>query len=263
MKLFNIAPHGKYPREYDFCINTGVCFYKKARERKYEETYFLEEYKAQYKKTYYEDETNLRSLAKKRLEILNKFCPPENKNLLEIGCAAGFFLDEAKKSGYRTKGLEISNMEVQFAKSLGLDVDCVSFLDWEPKEKFDIFCAFFVLEHFSAQELALEKIFSLLKEDGIIFLALPSFYGPTFLTNPDEWFNTHPADHFADYSPESLQKVFSNFNARIIYKSPMSFHPNRDKGWRGKFPFRPFYKILASMDCYGDTIQIMARKKKI
>ncbi len=262
MSLFKITDHPKFPTYYKYCENTGTCFYIPAKERVYSKSYFMEEYKAQYKKTYYEDELALRTLAKKRLQVLERFNQPRKTDLLEIGSAAGFFLDEAKKLGYKTKGIEISESEVKYSREqLGLDALSISFLDYQTESKFDCIAAFFVLEHFPDQEKVLSKIFSLLKEGGFVFLALPSIYGPTFLTSPDEWFKTHPDDHFADYSPLSLKKVFQYFEAEVLYCEPMSFHVARDKGIRGKFPFKLFYNSLAKLTSYGDTIQILAKRR--
>ena len=261
MSLFKITAHPKFPEYYTYCEKTGTCFYIPAKSRSYSNSYFMDEYKAQYKKTYYEDETALRQLAKRRLAILERF-NTKKTNLLEIGSAAGFFLDEAKKIGYKVKGIEISQSEVAYSRAkLGLDAESISFLDYTTDEKFDCIAAFFVLEHFSDQEKVLTKIFSLLNEGGFVFLALPSLYGPTFSTNTDEWFKTHPEDHFADYSPLSLKKVFQYFEAKVLFCEPMSFHVSRDRGIRGRFPFKLFYNSLAKLTSYGDTIQILAKRR--
>ena len=262
MSLFKLTAHPKFPNYYKYCENTGTCFYTQAKERVYSNSYFLEEYKAQYKKTYYEDELALRELAKRRLAILERYNIPKKTNLLEIGSAAGFFLDEAKKLGYQTKGIEISESEVKYSRDkLGLDAESISFLDYSTDSKFDCIAAFFVLEHFPDQEKVLTKIFSMLNEGGFVFLALPSLYGPTFTTNPEEWFKTHPEDHFADYSPLSLKKVFQFFEAKVLHCEPMSFHVSRDKGFRGKYPFKIFYNSLAKLTSYGDTLQILAKRR--
>ncbi|HMV78014.1 MAG TPA: class I SAM-dependent methyltransferase [Leptospiraceae bacterium] len=261
MNLFNRKPHPAHPEYYEICTDTGACFYLKAERRIYSDSYFTEEFKAQYNKTYYEDEENLRKMARERLAVLEKKTRLSGLSLLEIGSAAGFFLSEAKKKDLIAKGLEISNTEAEYAKRMGLDVDCVPFEDFNTEKKFDIICAFFVLEHFPDQEASWRKIFSLLQPGGFLFLALPSLNGPTFRTDSEEWFKTHPTDHFADYSPDSLKKIFRKFNAELIFQKPMSYHPARDKGWRGSFPFRYFYRKLADLSCYGDTVQILARKK--
>ena len=257
---FNKQPHPRLPEEYDLCSRTGLHFYKRAKMREYTENYFLEEFKNQYKKTYYEDEPNLRKLAQKRLSILMSFLNPVGKSLLEVGCAAGFFLDEAAKLGFQVKGIEISQKEVEYARNLGHSVDGISFLEYQPKETFDVLAAFFVIEHFQDQELVLTKIRDLIKKDGYLFLALPSLYGPSYLTNPDDWFSNHPGDHFVDYSPSSLKSVLEMLGFQICFREPMSFHPQRDRGWRGRFPTKYFYRVLARWSCYGDTMQILAKK---
>lgn len=262
MNLFLPVPHEKYPSQYDICKETGVCFYKPAKKREYTENYFLEEFKNQYQKTYYEDESNLRKLANKRLNILESFLKPQGKTLFEIGCATGFFLSEAAARGFSVSGIEISQQEVEYAnQKLGLDVSCGNFLEYPVEKTFDVVAAFFVVEHFQEQEEVFRKIFSMLKKGGLLFLAIPSLYGPTYQTNPEEWFRTHPGDHFVDYSHISLRKLFSKFNTDILYNRPMSYHPGRDNGWRGTFPVKLFYKVIADMTCYGDTIQVLAKKK--
>lgn len=255
--IFKFIPHPDFPEHYSICKYTGACKYLLAKKREYSDTYFSEEYRNQYNKTYYEDEPSIRKLAKRRLSILQRFISFNNKSLLEIGCAAGFFLDEARQAGFTAKGIEISQSETVYAKSLGLDVVSRSFIDFEIDKKYDVICAFFVLEHFEEQEAVLFKIRSMLNLGGLVFLALPSIYGPTFQTNPKEWFKTHPIDHFMDYSPMSISKLSNRMGMRVVYKEPMSYHPHRDKGWRGRFPFRYFYKTLAYNLCYGDTMQIL------
>jgi SAM-dependent methyltransferase len=261
MKLFQLEPHPKFPEEYLVCKNTGLHFYQKAKERKYSGSYFLDEFQAQYNKTYYEDEANLRELARKRLNILSKYTIPSRSSILEIGCAAGFFLSEAENLGFRVKGVEISDSETNYAKGMGLDVQCKSFLEFETKELFDCICAFFVIEHFYDQEKVWKKIIDLLAPDGLLFLAIPSLYGPSFETNPVEWFKTHPTDHFVDYSPKSVASVMKNFSMKVLWNKPLSYHPSRALNWRGKFPFKKIYKQLADLTTYGDTIQVIGRKK--
>ncbi len=261
MSLFQFTDLKSFPNEYQICKNTGVLFYKKAKEREYKDSYFMEEYKNQYNKTYYEDEPNLRSLAKKRLNYLKKISKNQKLNLLEIGSAAGFFLDEAKKMGHNVKGFEISPNEANYSKEkLGLDVSSESFLNYNEEKKFDCIALFFVLEHFLNQEKVLEKIFSLLDKKGFLLLAIPSIHGPSF-KNKKVWFESHPTDHFFDYSPKSIKNTLHYFGTEILFMEPMSYHPHREKGILGKFPLKLFYKQIANWLGYGDTLFLIARKR--
>ncbi|MCC5813356.1 MAG: methyltransferase domain-containing protein [Leptospira sp.] len=237
--------------------------------REYKATYFLEEYKAQYNKTYFEDEANLRSLACRRLNIFLKTMGWKqsqwnHKSILEIGSATGFFLDEAKKIGLQTQGIELSEEGVKYAReALNLNVQLGDFLgttkSWQD-QKFDAIFAFFTLEHMPEIEPVWENLNRLLQPKGGLFLALPSFYGPVFYTQPLEWFRTHPQDHFYDYSPNSIKNVLNHYHMEVKYSKPLSYHPKRDLGWRGKLP-KIGYRWLADRTCYGDTFQIIAKKK--
>lgn len=260
--MFKTKPHPDFPKFYDQCENTGACFFKPAKQREYTDSYFIEEYKNQYNKTYYEDEPALRALAKNRLSLLKKYTDGKKLKILEIGSAAGFFLDEARLEGHSVLGIEISKTESEYAnKVLGVSTECKSFLEFTSTDKFDCIAAFFVLEHFPDQEKMWQKIFSLLNGKGFIFLALPSLNGPTYTTNPDEWFKTHPEDHFVDYSPESLKEIFHSLHADVLFAKPMSYHPSRDRGLKGQFPLKYFYKQIANILSYGDTLQLLARKR--
>ena len=259
MSNFEFLNHKQFPNKYQICKNTNLLKYKLASSRIYSDSYFNEEYKLQYKKTYYEDEINLRNLAKNRLNILESFLPGTNLNLLEIGCACGFFLDEAKKRGFHTFGLELSKTEVEYAKKNHLNVVQSDFLSYDFKDTFDVVAAFFVLEHIENINLAFEKLTSLIRKNGFLFLATPSTNGPSFKTNIKDWFEHHPKDHFFDYSPNSLKKVLNLYNFEIVYKKPMSYHKKRDKSWKGKLN-EYFYKLYADLFCYGDTMQVVAKK---
>ncbi|TGL45945.1 class I SAM-dependent methyltransferase [Leptospira perdikensis] len=281
MSLFEFFPHKEFPEFYEECRLTGVLRYLPAKHREYGDSYFMEEYKSQYKKSYYEDEPNLRNMAKHRLSNLKKLAegqrevgnststPNSNsslkKSLLEIGSAAGFFLDEARTSGYQTKGLELSPKEVDYARStLGLDVDKTSVLSvgvGEWKDQFDLVSAFFVIEHIDDIEGIWKRLASWTRPGGYLYLAVPSSFGPSFQTNPKEWFSTHPSDHFFDYSVHSLKKLLSILGFGLNYVRPMSYHSYRDLGLLGKLP-EWLYRLYANQFAYGDTIELIARKLK-
>lgn len=266
MSLFEFIPDPKFPNHYEVCKHTGILKYKLAKERSYGDSYFLEEYQNQYKKTYYEDEPNLRMMARRRLGVIHDLFGSDlrGKFLLEIGSAAGFFLDEAKKLELSTKGYELSGREVDYSVSkLGLDVSASSILNVNENtyaDSVDILCAFFVIEHILDIEALWQKMNAWIKPGGIVYLALPSFFGPTFQTNPEAWFATHPEDHFYDYDLTSLKKLLSILGYRFRYARPMSYHPKRDVSLRGRFPVWA-YKLYSNFLCYGDTIEVAFQKK--
>jgi 2-polyprenyl-3-methyl-5-hydroxy-6-metoxy-1,4-benzoquinol methylase len=267
LSLFEFKAHSKFPEMYDACQSTGVLKFKPAVYRDYGDSYFMEEYKNQYKKTYYDDEINLRQMAVRRLSVVSSIYSGSvlGKSLLEIGSAAGFFLSEAKQMGFETKGYELSPREVEYSRNkLSLDVDCESILNIKTdvyQNQVDVICAFFVLEHIQEIDALWERIASWIKKHGILFLAVPSFFGPTFQTNPSNWFETHPQDHFYDYDPSSLKKLLSILGFDLRYARPMSYHRKRDLGLLGRLPDWA-YKLYSNQSCYGDTIELAFQKTK-
>ena len=65
---------------------------------------------------------------RERIKILKKFFNRDKTpTVLDIGCATGFFIEEAKKIGWKTLGLELNPSAVSFAKKRGLNVKNIDF----------------------------------------------------------------------------------------------------------------------------------------
>lgn len=240
---------------------TGAIYYLKAKNTVYNKNYFFKEYEAQYGKSYFADEKNIRHLARRRLNLIKKYIRPPAK-ILEIGCAAGFFIDEAKKTGYSVVGIDSSEFAIDYAREkLGLDARVGHFLDAEINNRFDIVASFFVLEHFADQDRVLKKIAHLLKKEGLFSFALPSTNGPLFISDPAQWRKRHPIDHFVDYSPLSLRQILPHYGFELNLIRPASYHPERLKGNTILKLSKTLYRLYARTKCFGDTMEGIAIKK--
>lgn len=241
---------------------TGALYNLAPRVLSYDADYFLNEYEAQYGKTYLDDEPQLRALARQRLELLASAQRGARGELFELGSAAGFFLDEAARAGYSAQGLEISDYAARHAREkLALDVRTASFDDWRPEpESYEVIAAFYVIEHLPDQPRVFQTIARALKPGGRFVFALPSANGPLLEFNPSRWEETHPADHCIDYDPGSLKRALPLYGMQLAAARPASFRPERARGWKGARWFRPFYKTYALRFAYGDTIEGVAIK---
>ena len=96
------------------------------------------------------------------------------KNILDIGCSSGTFLDVAKKRDLTTFGVELNQVEFQFAKVKGHQVynDLLENIAFE--ERFDAITMWDVFEHIKDGEFYLNLMKNLLSEEGVIFLQIPS-----------------------------------------------------------------------------------------
>lgn len=256
--------HPHLPHQFLVAPSTGTIYNTRVESHSYGPDYFLEEYESQYGKTYFSDEEHIRKISQQRLQTLMNYAD-DGMSLLETGCAVGFFLDEARKKGFQTTGLEISEYASRYAKeNLELNVIHASFENWPSNEKveerFDILAAFYVIEHLPHQNRVFEKISNLLNPGGFFVFTLPSTNGPLLKCHPGNWASSHPMDHVVDYSPGGLKKILPLYDLKLIHMEPASYHPERICGLM-KNPFlKPFYKPFARWNVYGDTMFGIAKK---
>ena len=109
------------------------------------------------------DERLHRWNVRRRLAILGRY--ETGGQLFEIGCALGFFLDEARSAGYEVTGVDVSRwVREQAYDQLGSKIEPrISAL--EP-ESFDVTCCFQVLEHIPRCDQTLEEIHQRLLPGG-------------------------------------------------------------------------------------------------
>ncbi|MBM9499013.1 class I SAM-dependent methyltransferase [Leptospira sp. 201903071] len=99
---------------------------------------------------------------------------PSSKRSLDVGCAAGYFVDYMQQRGWDSYGMDIAEAPVKFAKEkLGLKVEQKDFLEWKEgeSEKFDLVTLWASIEHLHKPKETLEKIYTHLKPGGRIILS--------------------------------------------------------------------------------------------
>ncbi|MDP2973838.1 MAG: class I SAM-dependent methyltransferase, partial [Candidatus Diapherotrites archaeon] len=99
----------------------------------------------------------------------------QDGTILDIGCALGYFLSFFPE-GFEKHGADISEFAVETAKknfpAAEFTVNDISAA--RPfKKQFDVITAFDVLEHVLNLRSALRNIHSMLKDDGVLVVAVP------------------------------------------------------------------------------------------
>jgi SAM-dependent methyltransferase len=100
--------------------------------------------------------------------------------ILDIGCATGDFLARMAHHGWSTQGIEMIDAAAAVAREThGLDVFTGSLEDAHlPSHSFDAVTLWHVLEHLPDPRATLVEIRRIIKEDGMLVIAVP---------NPDSW----------------------------------------------------------------------------
>ncbi len=164
---------------------------------------------------YIEDEKILRKNARYILAEFPKFKNYQPK-ILDIGCAHGFLLDEARKLGWKTQGLEFSAEAVSYAvNKLNLNVSTGSITQVEfPENNFDIITMMGVIEHLVDSVAAIKKVNKILKPGGYFAITTINTKGLVRL------FKLKPPEHIFYFSAKNLSLLLERENFKVIKSLP-------------------------------------------
>jgi SAM-dependent methyltransferase len=142
--------------------------------------------------------------ARRSLDLIARYRP--TGRILEIGCAAGYFLREAERRGYTATGVEITRQFVDFARGvLGLDAreGTLTGLDL-PRGGFDIIYHRNVLSHLGHPLASFHRMRELLSPSGLMVFQT----GNVAELPPERWEGTEELDlpdHLFHYSERTIR----------------------------------------------------------
>jgi 2-polyprenyl-3-methyl-5-hydroxy-6-metoxy-1,4-benzoquinol methylase len=165
--------------------------------------------------------------ARSYLEVISQYRSGSGGELLEIGCGHGDFLIEAGRMGYSLTGVELAPDAARTAQERvpGAVVHCGLLEDAAlPAGKFDVCVLCDVIEHDRDPVRLVRTIQSLLKPDGVLFLATPSL---------DSWSAKLLRSSWMEYKPEHLSYFNANGTHNLLCNA----------GYR-EVLIRPGWKVL-------------------
>lgn len=249
------------------CLRCGIVFNSLHRPLAYNDGYFIEDYRAQYGKTYEEDFDTIYRMSLLRLQkissLLKSASAPRSPSLLDIGCALGFFMKAASDRGFRVRGVEISPYGAAYCRDkFGMEVFQGPFDAFTAEDSFDVITAWYFLEHCADPVQAVEKISAMLCNGGIFAFSAPSIFGPQFRLHREAWTGAHPVDHRIDLSPRSARAFLKRHGFRRIVIKPGGIHPERVMT-KGSFLYPVFsrlYNGVSGLISFSDTMEVYAVK---
>lgn len=154
----------------------------------------------------YEDDADLvRAQARARLRAIAGREPPPGA-LLEVGCATGLLLDEARARGWTVGGVEISPWAAARAEArLGPGIVVRGALGEAeiPASAYDVAVADDVIEHLADPVAGLRALRRALRPGGLLALQTPALGGLLHRASGAGWFH-FKADHPVLLTPEAL-----------------------------------------------------------
>ena len=160
---------------------------------------------------------------KKKLKLINSFKPLE-KNLLDIGCGTGDFLQVAQQNNWNVSGIEPNEQARQIANQK----TSYSVFDSEQLSKFknhsfDVITLWHVLEHLSNLEEQVSTLKTLLKEKGTLIVAVPNHKSYDAEHYKNFWAAYDVPRHLWHFNQDSISKLFATQNMQVVKTKPMKF----------------------------------------
>jgi SAM-dependent methyltransferase len=196
---------------------------------------------------YIEEEAGQRATARATLARIEHHVAPAA--LLEIGCWVGFLLDEARRRGWGTLGLEPSTFASEYARDrLGLDVRTTDLFTAELDQgRFDAVILGDVLEHLPDPGAALDRIASVTGPGAILHLTLPDAGSRLARAMGARWWSVIPT-HIQYFTRRSLTILLARHGWRVLElgTAPKAFTVGYYLGRVGGYS-RPLASLLVAI----------------
>jgi 2-polyprenyl-3-methyl-5-hydroxy-6-metoxy-1,4-benzoquinol methylase len=184
---------------------------------------------------------------KRKLNLINSF-NSETKNLLDIGCGTGDFLETALEANWNITGIEPSAQARAIAntKTNNAVFETAHFEQLKPNS-FDVITLWHVLEHLLDLEQQIKLFESLLKPNGTLVIAVPNFKSYDAQYYKNFWAAYDVPRHLWHFSKTSISELVKRENMKLVTTLPMIFDAyyvsllseKYKSGWMN--PFKAFW----------------------
>jgi 2-polyprenyl-3-methyl-5-hydroxy-6-metoxy-1,4-benzoquinol methylase len=145
-------------------------------------------------------------------KLIGKYKQP-NGNILDIGCATGEFLQSMKAHNWEVVGIERAKDARNAASRNGINI--YENLN-DIQDKFDIITMWHVLEHIHNVDELIKNIHRLLKDDGILFIAVPNIDSLDAKYYKSEWVALDTPRHLYHFCPLDINSLLQKHNFQLI-----------------------------------------------
>jgi 2-polyprenyl-3-methyl-5-hydroxy-6-metoxy-1,4-benzoquinol methylase len=138
---------------------------------------------------------------------------------LEIGCAAGFFLDTLRRRGFETHGIEIGEEVFAHARDVfrlpNLHLGPLESYA-PPVEPFDLVALFDVIEHLADPTAAMRRVRSMLRPGGIAVLQTQDVASLARRVMGRKWTHFKQAEHVYHFSPATIRTLLDRAGFDVL-----------------------------------------------
>ena len=149
------------------------------------------------------------------IELVEKYSP--SGKILDVGCAAGFFLTAAKERGWETYGVEPNTFLCEYGKNeFGLNVFNGTLKDAKFSDGyFDVVTMWDVLEHTTDPLSELHEANRILKKGGVLVINFPDFDSIWAKVFRRKWWFLL-SHHLYYFTPKTLRLMLEKAEFEVI-----------------------------------------------
>lgn len=168
-------------------------------------------------RNYTADQECLLQTFRKRMRWLETYGGPGGR-LLDVGCAAGFFMQVGRERGWEVYGVEPASRMAQFARSqLGLEVFEGRLREAAfPSGSFDAVTLWDVLEHLTDPHQELLEIHRVLRPGGLLVLETQNVASWAARVLGKRWLHYGNQLHLFHFSPQTVSRVLEDTGFRLL-----------------------------------------------
>ncbi len=156
--------------------------------------------------------------------------------ILDVGCGSGGFLHQLRQYCHcRVNGVDFSENAVRSAKQrYNLDIVQGRIFDVPFADNtFDLITAWSCIEHLDNPAAAIQKMWSLCKPSGRLFIKTPNYQSFAAKWFRDKWYHLDCPRHLYLFSPQTIKKLLNRCgfgDIRVYYEAS-------SKGWLGSLQY--------------------------
>lgn len=163
---------------------------------------------------------------RRRMRLVSRWLPA-NGRVLDVGCAAGYFLRIAKEHGHDVHGVELSQaIAVEAVKALGQDRvhigtldDAVAAMDHKPAS-FDLVTMWDVVEHIPEPQPVLRRVRELIKPGGRFLLETQNVASRWARLLGPRWHHYKHDEHLYHFDPQTIRRLLADCGFKVLHLGP-------------------------------------------
>lgn len=178
-----------------------------------------------------------------KLDLISAF-KKGNLTIYDYGCGVGAFLNSAKKNGHKVIGFEPSLQARELAVQSGIELESLEQIISKKTKCFDVITLWHVLEHVHDLDETIEKLKLVLKDDGVLVVAVPMADAWDATNYKSEWAALDVPRHLFHFTQSSIEKLFSKFGMKIASIHPLKFDAYYISLLSERIPLIKYFKAL-------------------